>query len=263
MSIRANSELPGDVYAALDKCQARETDQLAKDLLGRLKENADLAREEGLPICQDCGLGVVFVELGREVQLDGDIYAAIDEGVRQGYEKGYLRKSTCDPFTRANRGDNTPAIVHIKLVEGDKVKLTLAAKGGGSENMSKVFMLPPAAGWEGIKKNIVEAAIAAGPNPCPPIILGIGVGGNFELAAIMSKQALMRELGAPNPDPDLAAKEEEILTALRESGLGPQALGGETFCLAVHILKQPCHIASLPVAMNIQCHAARHKEVTL
>lgn len=263
LCIRANRELPVDVLTALGRAKKTETSELAKDLLGQLEENAALAKSEGLPICQDCGLVVVFVELGREVHLDGDLYDAVNEGVRRGYEDGYLRKSVCDPFTRANTGDNTPAVIHLKLVEGDKVKLIVVPKGGGSENMSRVFLLKPADGWEGMKQAIVQTAVEAGPNPCPPLILGVGIGGTFDRSCLLAKEALLREVGSPNPDPDLAAKEAEVLEALRESGIGPQGLGGKTFALAVHMKKLPCHIASLPVAVNIQCHAARHKEVVL
>ncbi len=259
----ANRHLPEDVRRALERGRDEETSPLAREILDRLLLNARLAAEEDLPICQDCGLAVVFVELGREVSLDGDLQRAVDEGVRRGYQEGYLRKSVCDPFTRANTKDNTPSVVHLRLVEGDRIKITLAAKGGGSENMSRVVMLRPAAGWEGIRQSIIDAALAAGPNPCPPIILGVGIGGNFERAAIMAKEALLRPLDEPNPDADLAAKEAEVLEALKASGLGPQALGGRTFCLGVSILKEPCHIASLPMAVNVQCHAARHKEAVI
>jgi len=263
LCIKAGRELPEDVYEALKKGQAAETSELAADILGQLIENAELAKSEGLPICQDTGLLVVFAEMGRDVHLDGDIYEAINEGVRQGYEQAYLRKSVCDPFTRANTGDNTPAVVHLKMVEGDRLKLTVVPKGGGSENMSRVFMLRPADGWPGIREKIIETAVSAGPNPCPPTIIGVGIGGTFERAAILAKESLLRPVGQPNPDPDLAAKEKEVLDALVASGLGPQALGGRTFTLAVHIYKLPCHIASLPVAVNVQCHAARHKEIVL
>ncbi len=259
----ANQELPQDVYQALEAAKAQEESPLAVDILDQLTRNADLAREEGLPICQDTGVAVVFVELGQEVRIKGDLYRAVDQGVCQGYEEAYLRKSVCDPFTRANTGDNTPAVVHLSLAPGDKVRLTVAPKGGGSENMSRLHMLKPADGWAGCRERIIQAAVEAGPNPCPPIIVGVGIGGNFERSAILAKEALMRPLGTPNPNPDLAAKEAEILAALQDSGLGPQALGGRTFALGVHLKVQPCHIASLPLAINIQCHAARHKEAVL
>jgi len=263
LCLRANQELPGDVLSALEAAKAEEENPLAVDILDQLLANARLAREEGLPLCQDTGLAVVFVELGREVHLDGDLYRAVDEGVRQGYGEGYLRKSLCDPFTRANTGDNTPAVVHLSSVPGEHLKLTVAPKGGGSENMSRLHMLKPADGWEGCRERIIQAVLEAGPNPCPPTIVGVGIGGNFERAASMAKEALLRPLGRANPDPDLAAKEAEVLESLKSSGLGPQALGGRTLSLGVHILKEPCHIASLPLAINIQCHAARHKEAVL
>lgn len=259
----ANQELPGDVLAAFERGRAEEDSPLARDILDQLKANAELARSEGLPICQDTGLAVIFVEIGREVALQGDLYQAIQEGVRRGYKDGFLRKSVCDPFSRANTGDNTPAVIHTRLVPGDKVKLIVAPKGGGSENMSRLQMLKPADGWEGCKERIIATALEAGPNPCPPIIVGVGIGGNFERSAMLAKEALLRPLGEPNPDPDLAAKEAEIEAVLKASGLGPQALGGKTFALGVHLLVEPCHIASLPLAVNIQCHAARHKEVVL
>ena len=259
----ANQELPQDVYQALEQAKAREESPLARDILDQLTRNADLAREEGLPICQDTGIAVVFVELGQEAEIKGDLYRAIDQGVRKGYEEGYLRKSVCDPFTRANTGDNTPAVVHLSLVPGEKVKVTVAPKGGGSENMSRLHMLKPADGWAGCRERIIQAVIEAGPNPCPPTIIGVGIGGNFERSAILAKEALLRPLGSENPEPDLAAKEAEILAALEASGLGPQALGGRTFSLGVHIKVQPCHIASLPLAINVQCHAARHKEAVI
>lgn len=261
--IEANRHLPEDVYAALEQAQATETSPLGQDILGQLLKNARLAKEEGLPICQDTGLVIVFVDLGREVHLDGDLYEAVNDGVRRGCEEGYLRRSVCDPFTRQNTGYGGPAVVHLRLVAGDRVKIVVVPKGGGSENMSRLYMLPPAAGWAGVKDRIVETIIQAGPNPCPPTIVGVGIGGSFDRAAILAKEALLRPVGQPNPDEDLAAKEAEVLQALQDSGLGPQALGGRTFSLAVHILKLPCHIASLPVVVNVQCHAARHKERVL
>jgi fumarate hydratase subunit alpha len=229
-----------------------------------LLENARIALEERIPMCQDCGLVVVFAELGQDVHLvGGDFQAAIQEGVRQGYGEGYLRKSTCHPLTRANVGDNTPAVIHTQIVPGDRLKLTVATKGGGSENMSRVFMLKPAEGWAGIKAKVVTAVQEAGPNPCPPIIVGVGVGGTFEQAALLAKKALLREIGEPSPDPEVAALEQELLAAVNDLGIGPQGLGGRITALAVHMLMQPSHIASLPLAVNIQCHSSRHKEVEL
>lgn len=263
LCIEANRDLPADVEAAITEAWKNEDSPLAVDILQQLQGNAYMARTENLPICQDCGLAVVFAELGRDAHLDGDLYEAIDEGVRQGYEEGYLRKSVCDPFTRANTGDNTPSVVHLKLVEGDHLKLTVVPKGGGSENMSRVMLLKPADGWPGMKARIMEAIIDAGPNCCPPTIIGIGIGGTFDRAAVLAKETLLREIGTTNPDPDLTAKEAELMEAIQATGIGPQGLGGKTYALAVHMAKLPCHIASLPVAVNIQCHAARHKEVIL
>ena len=263
MCIQANRELPEDVLAALKKARQAETSELAKDILDQLIANARLAREENLPICQDTGLVVVFVELGRAVHLDGDLTQAVNDGVRQGYKEGYLRVSACDSITRVNTNDATPAIIHLRLVEGDKIRLIVVPKGGGAENMSRLYMLPPSAGWEGMKERIIETVVAAGPNTCPPTIVGVGIGGNFEQVAGLAKEALLRPLDQPNPDPDLAAKEAEILEALLSTGLGPQGLGGRSFVLGVSILKLPCHIASLPLAINLNCHAARHKERVL
>jgi fumarate hydratase subunit alpha len=208
---------------------------------------------------------VVFVELGQEVHLiGGDLSAAVDEGVRQGYQEGYLRKSIVgDPLNRANTGDNTPAILHVQLVPGDRVRITFAPKGGGSENMSGIAMLKPADGVEGVKRYVVDRVSQAGPNPCPPTVVGVGIGGTFEVAAYLSKVALLRPLGQRHPDPFYAALEAELLEEINCLGIGPQGLGGTTTSLDVHIEVHPCHIASLPVAVNIQCHSARHKEVEL
>ena len=235
-----------------------------QEIFRQLLENARIAQEERVPMCQDCGLAVVFVELGQDVHLVGGSFEmAIHEGVRQGYGEGYLRKSLCDPLTRANTGDNTPAVIHTEIVAGDRLKLIVVPKGGGSENMSRVHMLKPAEGWAGIKEKVVTTVREAGPNPCPPIIVGVGIGGTFERAALLSKKALIRELGLPHADPEIAKLERELLLAVNDLGIGPQGLGGRVTALAVHMLVQPCHIASLPVAVNIQCHASRHKEVIL
>ena len=201
------------------------------------------------------------MELGQECCLDGDLYAAINEGVRQGYEQGYLRKSVCHPLTRENTGDNTPAIIHIDLIPGDKLKLKFMAKGGGSENMSRATMLTPAQGWEGIKEFVVNRVAEAGPNPCPPIIVGVGIGGTFDYAPILAKKALFRPLNVPHNDPEIARMEEELLAAINDLGIGPMGMGGKFTALGVKIEMAPCHIASLPLAVNIQCHSARHVEV--
>jgi fumarate hydratase subunit alpha len=263
-AIAANHELGQDLLAALARGEQEEESPAGREIFRQLLKNARIASEERFPLCQDCGLTVVFAELGQEVQVvDGDFYEAIQEGVRQGYREGYLRKSLCHPLTRRNTGDNTPAVIHTEIAPGDKLRLTVVPKGGGSENMSRLFMLKPAEGWAGIKEKVVLTVQEAGPNPCPPLIVGVGIGGTFERAALLAKKALLRELGAPNPDPHLASLEAELLEAVNNLGIGPQGLGGGITALAVHLLLQPCHIASLPVAVNIQCHASRHKEVEL
>jgi fumarate hydratase subunit alpha len=264
LAIRANHELGDDVLQAFTDALAYEESPVGRDILGQLMENAAIAREERTPICQDTGVAVVFVELGQEVSIvDGDLKTALEEGIRQGYKDGFLRKSVCHPFTRENTGDNTPIIIHFDVVPGDRLRVWVVPKGGGSENMSQLFMLPPSAGWAGIKEKVVKTVKDAGPNPCPPIILGVGIGGNFEKTALMAKKALLRPLGSKNQDPDLAEKEKELLTEINKSGIGPQGLGGRVTSFAVHILMMPCHIASLPLAVNIQCHASRHLEVVL
>jgi len=261
--IRANIELGADVVEALTRAVDDEASEVGKDILKKLLENARIAREERIPICQDTGVAVLFVDLGQGVMVTGDLYLALEEGVRKGYEEGYLRKSVCDPFTRKNTGDNTPIIVHLSLAPGDRLRIWVVPKGGGSENMSRLFMLPPAAGWAGIKEKIVQTVAEAGPNPCPPTIIGVGIGGNFEQSAILAKKSLLRPLGTPNPDPRLDPMEQELLTEINRTGVGPQGLGGRVTSLAVHILMMPCHIASLPLAVNIQCHASRHVEIVL
>jgi fumarate hydratase subunit alpha len=261
LCMEANTDLGEDVLQAFDRAIEREESPVAIDILKELKENARIAKEEKVAICQDTGFAVVFLELGQDVHLvGGGLTEAIFEGVRQGYREGYLRKSICHPFTRANTGDNTPAIVHIEMVPGEKVKITLAPKGGGSENMSRVVMLTPSDGKEGIKRYIVQRVKESGSNPCPPTIVGVGIGGTFEQAALLAKKSLLRSLGSRNSDPELEKLELEILTEINNLGIGPQGLGGRTTSLAVHILMMPCHIASFPLAVNIQCHAHRHKE---
>jgi len=264
LCMKANTDLGEDVLQALDRAIEKEESPLGLEILKELKENARIAKEENVPICQDTGFAIVFIELGQEVHLvGGDLNGAIQEGVRQGYRDGYLRKSICHPFTRTNTGDNTPAIIHTEVVPGDKIKMTVAPKGGGSENMSRVVMLTPSDGIEGIKRYVVQRVKESGSNPCPPTIVGIGIGGNFEQAALLAKKSLLRPLGSKNPDPELEKLESEILTEINQLGIGPQGLGGRTTSLGVHILMMPCHIASFPLAVNIQCHAQRHKEVIL
>jgi fumarate hydratase subunit alpha len=264
LCIDANLYLGEDVLEAFDRGERLEESPVGKEIFQQLKENARIAREEQVAMCQDTGLAVVFVELGQEVHVaGGDFTQAINEGVRQGYKEGYLRKSACHCFTRANTKDNTPAIIHLDLVPGDQVKITVAPKGGGSENMSTVNMLTPSDGIEGIKKRVVEWVKQAGSNPCPPVVVGVGIGGTFERAALIAKKALLRPLGEKNPDPQIASLEEELLTLVNNLGIGPQGLGGRITALAVHVNMIPCHIASFPLAVNINCHAHRHKEAVL
>ncbi|MDY0227352.1 MAG: fumarate hydratase [Desulfomicrobium apsheronum] len=264
MCIDSNRYLPDDLRRRFAECAALEESPAAKEVFRQLTENYELAEETGLPLCQDTGLAVFFVEMGEDLRVEGmNIREAINEGVRKGYAEGFLRKSACDPLTRANTKDNTPAIVHFDIVPGDKLKIAFMAKGGGSENMSRVTMLAPAQGWEGIKKFVIERLAEAGPNPCPPTVVGIGVGGTFDYAPILAKKALLRKLDDVNPDPKLAAMEEELLEALNKLGIGPMGLGGKTTCLGVKIAMSPCHIASLPLAVNIQCHSSRHQEVEI
>ncbi len=263
-AIAANYEPGADLLAALAQGAEKEESPSGKEIFRQLLENARIAREERVPMCQDCGLAIIFAEVGQDVHLvGGDFAEAIQEGVRQGYGEGYLRKSLCHPLTRANTGDNTPAVIHTEIVPGDRLKLTVVPKGGGSENMSRLYMLKPAEGLAGVRDRVVTTVAEAGPNPCPPIIVGVGIGGTFERAALLAKKSLLRELGQPNSDPELAELERQFLKEVNDLGIGPQGLGGRITALGVHVLMQPCHIASLPVAVNIQCHASRHKEVVL
>jgi fumarate hydratase subunit alpha len=263
-AIAANYEQDEDMLAAFARGAKEEESPAGREIFRQLLENARIAREERIPLCQDCGLGVIFAEVGQEVQITGgDFEAALQEGVRQGYQEGNLRKSVCHPLTRKNTGDNTPAIIHTDIVPGDRLKLMVVSKGGGSENGSKLFMLKPAEGLAGIKDKVVATVAEAGPNVCPPMIVGVGIGGNFERSAILAKKALLRPLADSNPDPDMAALERELLTAINDLGIGPSGLGGRITTLGVKVLMQPCHIASLPVAINIQCHSSRHQEVVL
>jgi fumarate hydratase subunit alpha len=264
LCMEANFELGQDVLDAFQKAKEKEESPAGIEILGQLEENASIARQERVGICQDTGIAVVFVELGQDVHLVGGVLNdAINEGVRQGYGEGYLRKSLCHPFTRANTGDNTPAVIHIEIVPGDRVKLTVAPKGGGSENMSRVTMLTPAVGKKGIVEYVVQRVKDSGSFPCPPTIVGVGIGGTFEEVALLAKKALLRSIGSKNSDPELASLEREILERINRLGIGPQGLGGRTTSLAVHINMMPSHIASLPLAVNIQCHAHRHKEAVI
>jgi fumarate hydratase subunit alpha len=263
-AIKANYEKDEDMLAAFARGEQEEESPAGKEIFRQLLENARIASKERIPLCQDCGLAVIFAEVGQEVHFEGgEFEAALQEGVRQGYREGHLRKSVCHPLTRKNTGDNTPAIIHTDIVPGDRLHLTVVSKGGGSENGSKLFMLKPAEGLAGIKDKVVATVAEAGPNVCPPMIVGVGIGGNFERSAILAKKALLRKVADHHPDPEVAALEKELLTSVNDLGIGPSGLGGRITALGVKILMQPCHIASLPVAINIQCHSSRHVEVVL
>ncbi len=257
-------ELPEEVLAALQDALEQETGP-ARAVLETLVENARIAAEERIALCQDCGLVVLFTRVGRDCHVSGDLYDAIDRGVAEAYSDGYLRKSVLQkPLQRdSNTGNNTPAVVHVQLVDGENIELHLAPKGGGSENMSTVDMLVPAVGRDGVIKHIAHHVAQAGGKSCPPLIVGVGLGGTMEKAALLSKWSLMRPLGEPSPDAEVAKLEAEILQAVNETGVGPMGLGGKTTALAVHVEEHPCHIASLPLAINLQCHAARHKHAVI
>lgn len=263
--IKANTELGADVVAALTASLEKEESAIGRQVIEKIIENAAIACKSKMPICQDTGLAVAFVEVGQDVHVvGGDLRTAMEEGVRQAYAEGYLRKSVCDPLSRKNTQDNTPAIIHIDIVAGNQIKIIAMPKGGGSENMSAAQMLIPAAGAEGIKKFVVEKVLQAGANPCPPVIVGVGVGGSLEQACILAKKSLLRPVGEGNKiDSRLAQMEKELYNSINELGIGPAGLGGRVTALAVNIEMMPCHIASLPVAVNIQCHVARHKEVII
>lgn len=266
LCIEANTILPSDVKEALAKAKENEKSPVGKEILSQIEENIEISATEKLPLCQDTGFAVLFVDIGQDVHLaGGDIRDAINEGVRQGYTDGYLRKSIVDDpvIDRTNTKDNTPAIIHFNIVAGDKVKITIAPKGGGSENMSTVKMMKPADGLDGIKDFVVEWVRNAGGNPCPPVVVGVGIGGTFEHVAYLAKSSLLRDIGSANPDGKFAEAERDILKRINATGVGPMGLGGKTTALAVYIETHPCHIASMPVAVNINCHAARHKSVTL
>lgn len=264
LCIDACIDIGEDVKQLLEEAKDEETSPFGLSILDQLTDNIDIAKNENMPICQDTGMAVFFLEMGQDVHIvGGDLTAAINEGVRQGYKDGYLRKSVLDPLTRINTQDNTPAIIHTEIVPGDELKITVAPKGFGSENMSALKMLKPSDGIEGIRDFVVETVKSAGANPCPPIILGIGIGGTMEKAALLAKKSLTRDAGSPNPDPTIAKLENELLTLVNKTGIGPQGLGGIVTALAVHIDTYPTHIAGLPIAINVQCHAARHKETIL
>ena len=258
LCIEANTTRPADVKAALDRAEAAEPWPLARETLGLLQKNLCVAADKDLPICQDTGMACVFVELGQQVHIEGDLTEAVNEGVRRGYEKAYLRKSiTADPLQRVNTGDNTPAFLTVHLVPGTGCRITVAPKGAGSENMSRLAMLKPADGVQGVKEFVMETVRLAGANPCPPIVLGVGVGGSFDQCAALAKRALLRPLDRPNADPYYAALERELLNAINATGFGPQGFGGASTCLGVSIEQAPTHVACLPVAVNVSCHVTR------
>lgn len=264
LCIQANRELPPDIVRAMERAGLEEPWPLAKKTLGVLCANFALAGERGLPVCQDTGFACLFAELGQEVHLEGDFTAAVNEGVRRGYEEGYLRKSVvADPLRRGNTGDNTPAAITVELVPGDTLKLTLAPKGFGSENMSALKMLKPSDGAEGVKRFVLETVRTAGGNPCPPIVVGVGLGGTFDKAALLAKRALLRPIDRPHPDPFYAALEAELLESVNALGIGPQGFGGRTTALGVNIETMPTHVAGLPAAVNISCHVTRRASVVL
>lgn len=266
MCVDACYYLTPDVYDALVAAKSTEESPLGKELLTRLVENADIAREEQMPICQDCGMAVVFLEIGQDVHfVGGSLEDAVNAGVAKGYTEGYLRKSVVSEplFNRKNTGNNTPAVVHLSIVPGDKVKIKMTPKGFGSENKSALKMLVPADGLEGVKKVVLDTVKTAGSNPCPPMVIGVGIGGTMEKASLLAKKALMRPVNKRNANPDYAKLEEELLTMVNKSGLGPQGLGGTTTAIGLNVEYYATHIAGLPVAVNISCHATRHAEVEL
>ena len=260
----ANYFLGKDMIHTFKSYLEKEESETGRDILHQLLRNAEIAEKEHVPLCQDCGFAVIFLELGNEVCIEGSIVDAINEGVRKGYTEGYLRKSILsDPVKGKNTGDNTPAIIHTTFVPGDKIKITVAPKGGGSENMSEVNMMKPADGIEGVKKFVVDRVLRSSSNPCPPVVVGVGIGGTFEYVAFLAKKALLRDMGDRNPDPFYAEVEQELLEKINNLGIGPMGLGGRTTALDVFVEAYPRHIASFPVAVNINCHVARHKTAVI
>ena len=263
---QANFELREDVIAALEQAQQTEESPLGREVLSQLLENARIAKQEHVPLCQDCGTAVVFLDIGQETHIiGGDLYTAVEEGVRQGYTQGYLRKTmVSQPFSaRINTRDNTPPVIHTEIVPGDRVKIIVMPKGGGAENMSKLAMLKPGDGRQGVIDRVITTVDEAGGNPCPPLIVGLGIGATSEGAMLLAKKALLREVAKPSPDPEIAELEKEILARINALGIGPLGFGGRTTALAVQAEVMPAHLASLPVAVNLQCHSARHKEAVL
>lgn len=264
LCIEATTVLNPDVLEAYAKGLSQEVSPQGKEIFKQLAENARIAREESISLCQDAGMAVVFIELGQDVHFAGaDLTAAINEGVRQGYAEGFLRPSTLDPISRENYGDNTPAIIHLEMAPGDKVKIHVLPKGFGGENMSRVVLFHPGAGLEGVREFVINRVREAGANPCPPVIVGVGIGGNFEKCALIAKKSLLRPVGQSHPDPVVARLEQEFLRDINNTGIGPQGLGGRITALAVHIETYPTHIGSLPVAVNLQCHSHRCKSAVL
>ena len=268
MIMHCGTDLPKDTYEALEAAMEAEKSPVSKEVIRQILENANIAKDEKRPLCQDTGLAVFFVNVGEEVRINGGLLRdAINQGTEEGYEEGYLRASTCEPFSRANLKDtvgyNLPAIIHFDIVAGDKIDIEYAAKGGGSENVSRARVFPPAAGKDGIVAYVKEVISDAGGNPCPPITVGVGIGGTFEKACISSKHALFRDLETTNEDPEMAELEERMLTEINNLGIGAMGMGGTKTALAVHIESNPCHIASLPVSVNVQCHSSRHTHITI
>ena len=264
LCVEANCRLPEDMCACIARSRDEEAWPIARDILDRIIENYEIADRDCVPICQDTGMACVFLEIGQDAHVNGDLAEAVHEGVRQGYADGYLRKSVvADPLRRVNTGDNTPAMIYYEIVPGDRLKITVAPKGFGSENMSRIAMLRPSDGEDGVKDFVVRCAEEAGPNPCPPIVIGVGIGGTFDRAALLAKKALMRPVDVRSDDPYYAAMEAELLARVNALGIGPQGFGGKTTALAVNILACPTHIAGLPVAVNINCHVTRHQSEVL
>lgn len=265
LCIKANCSLNNDIYSSLKEAYENEESPIGRDIINQLVKNADLAEEKCKPICQDTGMAVIFMEIGQDVHFTGgSLTDAINEGVRQGYKEGYLRKSVVgDPLIRTNTGDNTPAVIHYSIVDGDKVKIDVAPKGFGSENMSRIYMLKPSDGIEGVKDAILDCIKKAGPNPCPPMVVGVGIGGNFEKCALLAKKALLRSVNSSSDIPYIAEMEKELFEKANKLGIGPQGLGGTTTILGLNIETYATHIAGLPVAVNISCHVTRHKSAVI
>ena len=266
LAMNTTSNVPVGAIKALEEAYSKEESPVGKEVIKQILKNHKIAKEENVPACQDTGVAMLFLEIGQDVRFEGgDLYDAINEGVRQGYIQGYLRKSiVTDPlFERVNTGDNTPAVIYTDIVQGTDIKIMFAAKGGGAENMSGLKMLPPAAGAEGVKEFVIEQVRQAGPNPCPPVVVGVGIGGTFDRVALLAKKALMRDIGTNNSHPKYAQLEKELLEEINKLGIGPQGFGGRTTALAVNIEFAPCHIASLPVACNLNCHAGPHDSIVI